>query len=183
MSEIFPIKIQPLSADAMLAYGVMVEDQKLAFPRTEVGQVGLEKLRVKYRPNGNEIHQLAIHFTYNQTFIPLFGSLILVLAPAPRNRAEGESKGPDTYDLDYDRIAAFSLKPGQIACIDQGVWHNVVTLDQECEFVNVTRKNDGEGISPAEELEGNIDAAHAVRDYVEFVDIKKRDDRMLKLTL
>ena len=45
----------------------------------------------------------------------------------------------------------------------------------------MTRKNEGEGISPAGEMEGKIEQAHAVRSYVEFVDMKQRDGRVIEL--
>lgn len=75
------------------------------------------------------------------------------------------------------------LDPGQVAFIDKGTWHNIVTLANECTFINVARKNTGEGNSPAGELEGRIELANAVRPYVEFVDLKKRDNRVIELEL
>jgi hypothetical protein len=56
-------------------------------------------------------------------------------------------------------------------------------LGNDCTLINVTRKNPGEGISPAAELEGKIEKAHAVRPYVEYVDLKKRDNRVIELEL
>ncbi len=181
MEKKIPVKIQPLEAAAFKPYGSVVEDDTLGFPATELGRVGLERLRIKYRPDADIVDQLAIHFTYNQTFIPVRGSMVLIVAPPPTNREEGERDGPDAYELDYAQVAAFSIGPGQVAFIEKGTWHNVMTLEPECQFVNVTRKNDGEGISPAEELEGKIAAANAVRDYVEFVDVRKRDNCVIEL--
>ncbi|NNL85492.1 MAG: hypothetical protein HKP27_07565 [Myxococcales bacterium] len=183
MEKHIDVKIQPLEAAAFKPYGSVVEDDTLGYPATELGRVGLERLRIKYRPGADEVDQLAIHFSYNQTFIPVRGSMVLIVAPPPTNRAEGERDGPDAYELDYDRVAAFTIGPGQVAHIEKGTWHNVMTLEPECQFVNVTRKNDGEGISPAEELEGNISAANAVRDYVEFVDVRKRDNCVIRLSI
>tara|TARA_Y100000590_G_scaffold82876_2_gene92366 strand:+ start:646 stop:1197 length:552 start_codon:yes stop_codon:yes gene_type:complete len=183
MEKKIQVKIQPLEAKAFEPFGSVVEDDTLGYPATELGRVGLERLRVKYRPGADLVDQLAIHFTYNQTFIPVRGSMVLIVAPPPTNREEGEKNGPDAYELNYDQVGAFSMAPGQIAFIEQGTWHNIMTLEPVCQFVNVTRKNEGEGISPAEELEGKIEAANAVRDYVEFVDVRKRDNCVIQLSI
>ncbi len=75
----------------------------------------------------------------------------------------------------------FNVDPGQAAFIYKGTWHNALTLGKECLFINVTRKNGGEGTSPAGEMEGRIEQAHSVRSYVEFVDMKKRDGWVIEL--
>jgi hypothetical protein len=54
-------------------------------------------------------------------------------------------------------------------------------LGSECTFINVTRKNIGEGNSPADELQGKMERANAARPYVEYVDLKKRDNRVIEL--
>jgi ureidoglycolate hydrolase len=183
MEAIVQVKVQPLLADAFKPYGTVIEGEDLGYPATEEGRVGIEKLRLRFRPGANRVEQLAIHFSYNQTFIPLTGSMILIVAPAPGNRAQGEAEGPDAYELDYGQVRAFSVQPGQAAFIDKGAWHNVITLDRVCNFINVTRKDPNEGPSPAEELEGKIEGAHAVRDYVEFVDVCKRDNKVIQIEI
>ena len=80
-------------------------------------------LRVR-RAHPHQIAQLAIHFSYNQTFIPVQGSLILVVAPAP----DRQSADPSTYTFDYDHAAAFVVEPGQVAFIEKGVWHSLVPV-------------------------------------------------------
>ena len=183
MEERVPVKIQALDPDAFKPYGTVIQNEDLGYPETEEGRVGVEKLRLRFRPGADRVEQLAIHFSYNQTFIPLRGSMILIVAPAPTNREQGEAEGPEAYELDYAQVRAFSLQPGQAAFIEKGAWHNVVTLDSQCDFINITRKNAGEGRSPAEELEGKIEHAHAVRDYVEFVDVCKRDGKVIQLEI
>lgn len=183
MEDIVSVKLQPLLADAFKPFGTVIEGESLGYPETEEGRVGVERLRLRFRPGADRVEQLAIHFSYNQTFIPLNGSMILVVAPAPGNRAQGEAEGPDAYDLDYAQVRAFTMQPGQAAFIEKGAWHNVATLDRVCDFINITRKNPNEGPSPAEELEGRIEAAHAVRDYVEFVDVGKRDNKVIQLEI
>lgn len=179
MEEVFKVKLQPLEAEAFRPFGQVLQSKQLVYPETEEGRVAMEMLHLKYRPNGKRMEQLAIHFSYNQTFIPVQGSMVLLVAPPPRNR----EAGPAGYELDWERVAAFIIEPGQAAFIHKGTWHNVMTPGAECYFVNVTRKNAGEGISPADELEGRIERASAVRPYVEHVDVKKRYSRIIELEL
>ncbi len=179
MEETIKVKLQPLTAEAFRPYGQVLQQKQLVYPETEDGRVAMEMLQLKYRPNAKRMDQLAIHFSYNQTFIPVQGSLVLIVAPPPRNR----EAGPEKYEVEYDKIAAFVVDPGQVAFIDKETWHNIMTLANECTFLNVTRKNKGEGNSPAGELEGRIELANAVRPYVEFVDLKKRDHCVIELEL
>jgi ureidoglycolate hydrolase len=177
MEQTLKVKLQPLTAEAFRPYGEVLESKKLIYPEAEEGRVAMELLRFKYRPNAKRMEQMAIHFSYNQTFIPVQGSMVLIVAPPPSNR----EAGPKEYELDYDKLAAFMVEPGQAAFIYKGTWHNAITLGTECTFINVTRKNTGEGTSPAEELEGRIERASAIRPYVEHVDMKKRDGRVIEL--
>jgi ureidoglycolate hydrolase len=120
---------------------------------------------------------MAVHFSYNQTFIPVRGTMALIVAPAPRNHDAGHEK----YELDYDRIAAFFVEPGQAAFIEKGVWHSAVALGAECEFINVTRKNPGEGTSKLMEELGSMERIPEFRPYVEVVNFRKRDRRVIEL--
>jgi ureidoglycolate hydrolase len=176
MPDMIPVKIRPLSGEAFRPYGQVLERGALVYPETEDGRVAMELLRVRRRPQPHQIAQLAIHFSYNQTFIPVQGSMILVVAPAP----DRPSADPSTYAFDYDHAAAFVVEPGQVACIEKGVWHSLVPVGAECTFVNVTRKNTQE---PATE-EGNearMERIHAARPYVDYVDLAVRDQRVLTL--
>jgi len=177
MEQALKVKLQPLTAEAFRPYGQVLQPKQLIYPETEEGRVAMEMLTFKYRPNAKRTDQLAIHFSYNQTFIPVQGSMVLIVAPPPRNR----EAGPAGYEVDYEKIAAFVVEAGQAAFIEKGTWHNALTLGSECTFINVTRKNQGEGTSPADELQGRIERANAVRPYVEYVDLKKRDNRVIEL--
>jgi len=179
MPEAIKVRLQPLTAEAFHPYGQMLESKQPIFPEVEPGEgrVAMELQHLKYRPDAKRMSQMAIHFSYNQTFIPLRGSLVLVVAPAPRNREAGQTN----YEFDYERVAAFVVEAGQAALIDNGVWHNAVTFGPECTLINVTRKNPGEGTSP--DVEGRIELMPKVRSYVEFVDLQKRDDRVIELEL
>ena len=177
MEDALRVKIQPLTAELFRPYGEVLKPKQLIYPETEEGRVAMEMLAIKYRPNAKKMDQLAIHFSYNQTFIPVQGSLVLIVAPPPRNR----EAGPSGYELDYEKIAAFMVDPGQAAFIYKGTWHNAITLGRECTFLNVTRKNQGEGTSPEDELQGKIERISTIRPYVEYVDLKKRDNRVIEL--
>lgn len=177
MEQTIKVKLQPLTPEAFEPYGKLLQSKKLIYPETEQGKVAMELLRFKYRANANRMDQMAIHFSYNQTFIPVQGSMVLVVAPPPSNR----EAGPEGYELDYNKIAAFVVDPGQAAFIYKGTWHNALTLGSECQFINVTRKDAGEGTSPAEELEGKIERASAVRPYVENINMSKRDGKVIEL--
>jgi len=181
MEETIKVKLQPLNVEAFRPYGQVLESKQPIFPEVEPGEghVAMELLRLKYRPNAKRMEQLAIHFSYNQTFIPVQGAMVLLVAPPPRNR----EAGPATYELDYERLAAFIVEPGQAAHIDKGTWHNVLALGPECAFINVTRKNPGEGTSQIEAIEGRIERVQTTRSYVEFVDLKKRDTRVIEIEL
>ena len=108
--------------------------------------MAIELLTLKRPVNPRRLSQMAVHFSYNQTFIPVRGSMARIVAPAPRNRAEGHER----FEVAYEKLAAFIIEPGQADIIDKGTWHNVVALGAECQFINVTRKNPGEGTTHLE---------------------------------
>src|SRR5688572_24619347 len=143
MTEPIKVKVQPLIAAAFKPYGQMLENKQPIFPDVDAGEgrVAIEVKHVKARPDTEQMHQMAIHFSYNQTYIPLRGSMVLVVAPAPRNRDADQA----AYEFDYERVAGFIFKLGQAAHIDKGVWHNTFMLGSQCRVINVTRKNVGEG--------------------------------------
>ena len=140
------------------------------------GRVAVELLRFKRPANARRISMMATHFSYNQMFIPLRGTLALVVAPPPRNR----SAGHEYYEIDYARLGAFFLEPGQAVLIEKGTWHYAVALGAECELINVTRKNPGEGTSRIDD-EMRMDRIPTMRPYVEVLDFARRDRRVLEL--
>lgn len=180
MEEAIKVKVEPLTADAFRPFGQMLESRQPVFPEVEPGEgrVAIELLTLKRPANPRRLSQMAIHFSYNQTFIPVRGSMALIVAPPPRNPGAGHER----LEVDYDRLAAFIVQPGQAAFIDKGVWHNAVALGAECQFVNVTRKNPGEGATDLETEVGAGKAAGA-RPYIEFLDLKKRDRRVIEFEL
>lgn len=178
MEEVVKVKVQPLSAAAFRPYGQVLERGGLIYPESEEGRVAMELLRVRRRPQNNRIEQLAIHFSYNQTFIPVQGSMVLIVAPPPHNGHDD----PNTYAFDYSNTAAFIVEPGQVAFIDKGVWHSTVPMSSECTFINVTRKNDQESATE-EGNEARMAQISAVRPYVGYVDLKERENHVLELQL
>jgi ureidoglycolate hydrolase len=97
MDETMKVKVQPLNAEAFRPYGQVLQPKQLVYPEAEEGRVAMEMLHFKYRPNAKRLDQFAIHFSYNQTFIPVQGSMVLVVAPPPHNR----EAGPEGYELDF----------------------------------------------------------------------------------
>ena len=172
------IKLQPLTAEAFRPYGQMLENKRPILPEVEPGEgrVALELLKIKRPANPRRVSAMATHFSYNQTFIPVRGALALIVAPAPRNRAAGH----ENYEIDYPRIAAFIVEPGQAAFIEKGVWHYAVPLGPECDFVNVTRKNPGEGTSDIG-AEMRMEDIPGKRPYVEVLNFHHRDKRVTEL--
>jgi ureidoglycolate hydrolase len=172
------LKLQPLTASAFRAYGQMLETKQPIFPEVETGEgrVAIELLKLKRPENPRRISMMATHFSYNQTFIPVRGTMALIVAPAPRNRPDGH----DRYEVDYERLAAFFVEPGQAAFIEKGVWHYAVALGAECEFINVTRKNPGEGTSRLD-AEMLMDQIPSMRPYVEVLDFRARDKRVIEI--
>jgi ureidoglycolate hydrolase len=172
-AEVVKVKVQPLNEEAFKPYGQILKQKQPVFPEVEPGEgrVAMEVLRSK-RGRSNQIEELAIHYSYNQTFIPIKGSMILVVAPAPPKVGKSQAD----YPVDYDKLAAFVIEPGQGAFIEKGVWHGAAVPGAECEFINVTRKNPGEATSDQ--------FAHPTqRGYVETVGVGKRDNKVIVLEL
>ena len=180
MTEAIKLKLQPITVEAFKPYGQMLENKQPIFPEVELGEgrVAIEMQHLKPRlPQTTQLEQMAIHFSYNQTFIPMQGTMVVVVAPIPRNKEAGQA----AYEFDYTRAAAFIVTPGQAAFIEKGVWHNAFMLGPQCTFINVTRKNPGEGTT--RETGGDLALTRSRRPYVEFVDLKQRDGRVLELEL
>jgi len=171
--EIVRIKVQPLTADAFKPYGVAMETGKhLIFPEVDEGsRVALEFVPLKHRME--RVHQLNLHFSYSQAFIPVKGTLILLVAPPPRN----VDAPRENYDFDWEQVAAFYFEPGQAAEVAKGTWHTLFNMGgssgQETLFVNVTRRRPDQGAEHPDRLEPDV----------AWVDTLKRDNKVLELAL
>jgi ureidoglycolate hydrolase len=180
MEETIKVKVEPITADAFRPFGRLLENREPVYPEVDAGEgrVAIELLTLKRPVSPRRLSQMAVHFSYNQTFIPVRGSMALIVAPAPRNREQGHER----FEVAYEKLAAFIIEPGQAAFIEKGTWHNVVALGAECQFINVTRKNPGEGTTDLEKEVGT-EKAPGARPYIEFLDLAKRDRRVIELEL
>ena len=171
-------RLQPLTPETFKPYGQVLENRQPVLPEVEPGEgrVAIELLKFKRPTNPRRISMMATHFSYNQTFIPLRGTIALVVAPPPRNRSAGHER----YEIDYERLAAFFLEPGQAALIDKGTWHYAVALGAECDLINVTRKDPGEGTSDID-AEMRMDRIPRCARTSKSLDFARRDKRVLEL--
>ena len=176
METTIKVRVQPLSAEAFRPYGQVLESRHPLYPEVDGGQSSVVMLRLKQRPK--RIGMMAFHFSYNQTFIPVQGAMVLVVAPPPRNR-EADSAA---YEVDYERIAAFVLEPGQAVLIDKGTGHNVVPLGPECLSISVTKKHGAELNQILDTVEGRTGQLQSTA-VIEYVHFGKRDQRLIELEL
>jgi ureidoglycolate hydrolase len=178
--EIVRVKVQPLTREGMQLYGDILDEGHLIFPQVDRGQ-GAVAMEVNTLVRNDSIRQtldqIAIHGSYTQSFIILKGSMIMVYAPAPAD-LNGD---PELMPLDYERLGAFVLNEGDVAHINRGVWHGAVVLGPSCRFVNVTRKDQGEGTTQVAEVDD--EKLEYSRHYIELVNIRSRDKRQIVLEL
>jgi ureidoglycolate hydrolase len=80
------LKLQPLTPEVFKPYGQVLENRQPVLPEVEPGRVAIELLKFKRPTNARRISMMATHFSYNQTFIPLRGTMALVLAPPPASQ-------------------------------------------------------------------------------------------------
>jgi len=176
METAIKVKVQPLSAEAFRPYGQVLEGRHPVYPEVDGGQSSVVMLRLKQR--SGRIGMMAFHFSYNQTFIPVQGSMVLIVAPPPRNR----DADPAAYEVDYERVAAFVIEPGQAVLIDKGTGHNVIPLGTECLSISVTKKHGEEMNQILDIVEGRAGQLQSTA-VVEYVRFGKRDRRVIELEL
>ncbi len=133
------VKVQTLTQEAFRPYGQALESKQPIFPEVEPGEgrVAIEMQKMKRPVNPRRISGMAIHFSYNQTFIPVRGTMALIVAPPPRNRDAGHEK----YELDYERIAAFFVEPGQRAKAPASRWKSWAAWSASRNFVRTSRSS------------------------------------------
>lgn len=172
------VRIRPLR-ECNLPYAQMLADKQPVFPEVEPGEgrVALELRHLKHWAKAMRLEQMAIHFSYNQTYIATEGVMAVVVAPPPRNRDADIAD----YEFDYGQVSAYELRPGDAVFIEKGVWHHFLSLSPACTYINVTRKNPGEGIG--RDTLGSIERIHELRPYIEFVDLAKRDGKVIELEM
>jgi ureidoglycolate hydrolase len=176
METTITVKVQPLSPDAFRPYGQVLESRQPLYPEVEGGQSSVVMLQLKQHPK--RISMMAFHFSYNQTFIPVQGAMVLVVAPPPRNH----EADPTAYEVDYERIAAFVVEPGQVVLIDKGTGHNAIPLGPECLSISVTKKHGAEINHILDVVEGRTRQRQSTA-VIEYVHFGKRDNRFVELDL
>ena len=88
--------------------------------------------------------------------------------------------------LDYGRIAAFIMEPTDGCLIFKGTWHQIVPIGEEVIFVSGTRQG-SEQIYPEGDLiagprsEKNFEDGKKHAPFIEIVDFRKRDGRVIHL--
>jgi ureidoglycolate hydrolase len=178
--EIVRVKVQPLTREGMKPYGDVLDRDHPIFPQVDAGHGAVAMEINTLKRNGSvrqTLDQMAIHGTYTQSFIVLKGSMIMVYAPAPSDLTGDVEK----MELDYSRVGAFVLAEGDIAHIDRGVWHGGYVLSDSCTFVNITRKDPGEGTTNVEQVDD--ETLKYTRTYIELVNILQRDKKQIVLEL
>jgi ureidoglycolate hydrolase len=172
--QVVEVKIQNLTAENFAPYGQVLSSAMPLFPEVDSGEgrVAIELSRLGANWRRSHLEEMAVHFSYNQTFIMLKGSQILVVAPPPRNR----SAPIKDYEIQYDKVAAFVVEAGEGVLINKGVWHNSLTLGPVV-YANVTRKDPGEGTTRTPPP-GMIPRD---REYIGSVDLAKRDGKIIKV--
>ncbi len=178
-AEIVKVKVQPLNREGMKLYGDVLDEDHPIFPQVDRGHgaVAME-INTLHRNKSvrQTLDQMAIHGSYTQTFIVLKGSMIMVYAPAPEDLA-GD---PEQMPVDYEKLGAFVLCEGDIAHINRGVWHGSVVIGNSCRFVNITRKDEGEGTTNVEEVDDEK-LQYKRGHYIELVNLRRRDNRQIML--
>jgi len=176
METTIKVKVQPLTPETFRPYGQVLESRNPLYPEVNDGQSSVVMLQLKQHPK--RIGMMAFHFSYNQTFIPVVGAMVLVVAPPPRNR----DAEPAAYEVDYERVAAFVVEPGQAVLIAKGAGHNVVPVGAECTAISVT-KHHGAGINQLlDVVEGRAKQAQSTA-VIEYVYFGKRDQRFVEIEL
>lgn len=164
MEEKITVKIQPLNKETFKPYGEVVEVHTTAYPRFEpVENMGRLAVQIFEPPRySGEVDELANHFAYAQPVAAIKGSVLLVVAPPPE-RLPNMQKA----EVDYAHLGAFEIKPGQGVCIGQGVWHYIGAMSESTLAIHMTRRD------PAREFQ---DA------FADFINVKKRDGRIIEVT-
>ncbi len=133
--DTYKIKIHSLTPDAFLPYGEVIQPGQRVFPTIEPGQgrLAVELFCTKPAYDLNRLDTMAVHFAYDQTMAILRGALVLIVAPPPSNPEAPMEK----YTLDYSRLAAFVMSPGDFVTFKRGTWHFFGPIGSECQFVLV----------------------------------------------
>jgi ureidoglycolate hydrolase len=134
--------LQSLSESAFARYGRILEPGDLHFPDGDeeaAGRIAIYMLRMGR--DQADLQRLSVHFSYEETFAGLAGTLVIVVGSPPKDRI-GE---PGAFAVDWDQLSAFTIEAGQAVTIDRGVWHNVLPLGDACQWLVATRRRPAHG--------------------------------------
>lgn len=168
------VEVQPLSEEAFRPYGSVIAMGSPAFPEVDDGQPMLKMTRLRRAVGDRDVVQLATHFSYSQSYIPVLGTMVLVVAPPPAD----PNTPKEQLQPDYDRVAAFRIPAGEAVLIARGTWHNLMQLDGECVFISGTRRGTNEIFRDGELHTGRL-TAQQLADYekyarhIEIVDLNR----------
>lgn len=167
------VPIEKLDEEWFREYGDILRPGHPIYPKVENnGEGSVMMLEATTRPN--RVTRLAFHPSYSQAFIPVKGTAVFIVAPAPLN----VEKTRNEWQVDYSRIRAFTLEPGQGILVNHGVGHYLVPLDDHCTVASVTRNHRQEYDKITAGLKGGVPKSS---EYVEFVDLEGRDGRSIEL--
>lgn len=173
------ITVQPLTEEAFRPYGSIITMGQPGFPQLDDGDPMLKMTRLRQGHRDTNIVQMATHFSYSQAYIPVVGTMVLVLAPPPADPATPR----DQLQPDYDMVAAFAITAGEAVLISRGTWHNLLQLEGESVFVSATRRGTNEIFRDGELVTGRLteqqmaDYEKYAR-YIEIIDL----DRVVEVT-
>jgi ureidoglycolate hydrolase len=180
--EVVTVKVQSLTPEAFEPYGEVLSLHNPVFPEVDEGSPMLMLSRVRPGDDKNRVEQMAVHFSYSQAYIPVRGAMILILAPPPDNPDSPKAE----FHLDYGKVAAFALETGEAVLIGRGVWHNLLPLTEECQFISATRKG-SEQIYPEGELvagkrtDEQRAAGREHARFIEIIDFAQRDGKEIEV--
>lgn len=169
--QVIRVPIRPLTPQAFEKYGKVLENGKPIYP--DVGEDQLEVALVDLRLRPEKITTMAFHDDYNQSFVALKGSMVMLVTLPKSDAKPGDS-------IDYVNLAAFLFETGDAALIDKGVGHFAVSVGPECQFVNVTRKHRPEQREITDVIEGR-GGRMTSRAGIEFVEFGKADNRAVEI--
>ena len=174
------VKVQPLTREGMKPYGDILDADHPIFLEVDPGhgavamEIGTLRRNLSVRQT---LDLMAVHGSYTQSFIILKGSIIMVFAPPSADL----SADIESMEFDYNNVGAFAMAEGDVAHINRGVWHGAMVLNEACTFVNITRKDPGEGTT--NQVEVDDENIKYTREYIELVNIRRRDKRQIVLEL
>jgi len=144
------VGLQPLSPTTFAPYGAVFGEDALRFPEfdPDEGRVAFELFKMRSTKRFTR-EAIGFHFSYTQPIIVLKGVLALIVAPPPRD----PKATLETADVDYERVAAFEVRGGEGVMLGRGVWHDMVSLEDDTTILHLVRRLTPERFSsPAESV-------------------------------